>query len=299
MRRAWLILLVACAACGDDLSGNAVDPTDVDADGIPNELDLCPTKRDPAQHDEDADGVGDVCDNCPGFANHNQADTTELAERQFPDGVGDACDRRPKVGDDSIAVFYPFADPAEAAAFSGTGWTIAGDRASTAGGAWQAKRGAQGDGLTLQVQISELAWTAQSGEIRLVLDGDGTSSGMLCSLVHDQTGETLVVHELGGDTLTSQLAPFQPTDRVVLTVARAFTHLAVGRLGCWISVKGAPEIRIDIPTVDDLAIGSYGIAVSGAMTSLDSAIVLTTPFACDTPVAGPGALLGCPTPTPQ
>lgn len=45
------------------------DPEDVDGDGFTNDLDVCPTVKDPDQLDGDGDGKGDLCDACPDFAN--------------------------------------------------------------------------------------------------------------------------------------------------------------------------------------------------------------------------------------
>lgn len=73
-------------------------PPDADADGIPDETDICMDARDPEQLDTDNDGIGDACDidkdnddipndrdNCPIIANadQNNIDTDEL---------GDICD---------------------------------------------------------------------------------------------------------------------------------------------------------------------------------------------------------------
>jgi hypothetical protein len=47
--------------------------TDVDNDGIPNQLDNCVTDPNPNQLDGDGDGKGDVCDACPAAANSGSA----------------------------------------------------------------------------------------------------------------------------------------------------------------------------------------------------------------------------------
>ncbi len=296
MRCVWSLVLVSVAACGDDGFESTVDPDDLDGDGILNDADLCPMYQDPLQHDEDADVIGDVCDNCPASANADQADTTELAEHQFPDGVGDACDRRPKVADDTIARFFPFASATEANAFMGSGWTIANDRATGTNARWMSKDSEQGDGITLQARIAKLAWVADDAAITVVVDGDGITSGFTCSVVHALTGDLLEIREIGGATNTAAVGPFLPSDQLVLSVTRAYTHLATGKAACFLSVNGAAELRIDVPTIDDLAIGTYTLATSEAAIELSAALVMTTPFACDTPVAGPS--VGCPTTPP-
>jgi hypothetical protein len=57
----------------------------LDGDGVPSDIDLCPQVYDPAQPDVDDDGLGDLCDNCPPVANAAQVDSDG-------DGVGDPCD---------------------------------------------------------------------------------------------------------------------------------------------------------------------------------------------------------------
>lgn len=297
MRCVWPFAFVALAACaGDDGITGPANPDDVDGDGIPNAVDLCPRKQDPAQHDEDGDLIGDVCDNCPASPNADQADLSETLERQFPDGVGDACDRRPKVADDTIARFFPFAAAAEANAFRGTGWTIANDRASGTTARWESVSPEQGDGITLQARIAKLAWTATAASFTVAVDGDGVSSGFSCSIVHAGATDALVIREIGGAVNTAPVGPFLPGDQLVLSVTRAYTHLASGKAACFLGVNGAAELRIDVSTVDDLAIGSYALIADAAAVELSAALVMTTPFACDTPVAGPS--IGCPTPPP-
>ena len=45
--------------------GIVCSPSDLDADGIPDGVDNCPSFYNPAQEDTDGDGVGDKCDDCP------------------------------------------------------------------------------------------------------------------------------------------------------------------------------------------------------------------------------------------
>jgi hypothetical protein len=294
--RAWPIVLVACAACaGDDGGGPPVDPDDVDGDGILNEADLCPNRHDPVQHDDDGDGVGDACDNCPATPNPDQRDLSEVnaALQQFPDGVGDACDRRPTLSDDKIARFFPFADPAEANAFTGTGWTIKNDRASGTNAAWIVKKPEIGDGLTLQATISKLAWTGTDGVVTVAVNGNGTTAGFTCSIVHQPGSDQLVLTELGGGGTTStSVAPFASNARVVLTVTRIYSQLETGNAACFVSIDGSAEKRIDLVTADDNPIGTYAFATEMAEVDLEAATVMTTPFACDTPFTG--GPLACP-----
>ena len=61
-------------------------PPDGDADGVPDDDDVCVDVYDATQADEDLDGIGDACDNCRWVANPGQTDSDG-------DGVGDACER--------------------------------------------------------------------------------------------------------------------------------------------------------------------------------------------------------------
>jgi hypothetical protein len=63
----------------------AVCNGDIDGDQILNNIDNCPTTPNHNQADLDGDGVGDACDNCVATTNPDQLDG-DL------DGVGDACD---------------------------------------------------------------------------------------------------------------------------------------------------------------------------------------------------------------
>lgn len=289
MRPLAMLALVLGACAGDDGGGVPVDPDDVDGDGVPNASDLCPNRRDPAQHDDDADGAGDVCDNCPATPNPDQADTSErrASPPQFPDGVGDACDRRQTQADDVLARFFPFADPAEANGFTGSGFTIAADALSGTTGRWQVKRAEQGDGLSVQATITRLAWPQAEGRFELHADGDGVGSGFACAVVHAPGApDTLVLTEINGATTSKPLGNLAPTSRFVMTLSRAYNQLQTGIAGCFFSIDGAAELRIDLTTSDDNPIGTYGLAATDAEVELSAATIFTTPFACDTPFTG-------------
>ena len=66
-------------------SNNLVISPDSDSDGVPEDIDNCPTISNPNQLDRDTDGIGDLCDNCISLINPNQLDS------DF-DGIGNICD---------------------------------------------------------------------------------------------------------------------------------------------------------------------------------------------------------------
>jgi alpha-tubulin suppressor-like RCC1 family protein len=93
---------------GNDFVGSEM-PDDNDGDGVPDEIDNCPTVANTDQTDADNDGIGDVCDpftdsdedgiadsndNCPAVANPDQTDTDG-------DDIGDVCDND---NDDGICI---------------------------------------------------------------------------------------------------------------------------------------------------------------------------------------------------
>ena len=85
---------------GTILHSSGYDADDPDSDGIPNNIDNCPTIYNPDQKNFDGDEYGTACDNCPKIANPDQKDMDN-------DGIGDACDsdvdgdRIPEDGDNS------------------------------------------------------------------------------------------------------------------------------------------------------------------------------------------------------
>ena len=78
----------------------AGEPEDTDADGIPNDLDVCPTAADPAQLDSDGDGMGDACDaDGDGDGSPADVDCDDLDVTRHPaapelcdDGLDNDCD---------------------------------------------------------------------------------------------------------------------------------------------------------------------------------------------------------------
>jgi hypothetical protein len=78
--------LLAVATAGGTL--------DTDGDGIPDDVDNCPTVPNPGQFDTDGDGIGNACDVCVATPDPDQAD-------EDGDGIGDACDQCPDTVEDA------------------------------------------------------------------------------------------------------------------------------------------------------------------------------------------------------
>jgi hypothetical protein len=104
-------LRAGIAVVGAEYAGNGLAFAydlfvDTDCDGIPDDVDNCPTVANAGQEDLDDDGIGDACDpdvdgdgvlnevdNCPTTPNANQADADH-------DGLGDVCD--PDIDGDGV-----------------------------------------------------------------------------------------------------------------------------------------------------------------------------------------------------
>ena len=82
----------------DDISFLEPHPilNDRDGDGVPDNVDNCPSVVNPNQIDRDDDGLGDACDNCVTVPNPSKTDTDG-------DGWGDACDCYPRNPNDGIS----------------------------------------------------------------------------------------------------------------------------------------------------------------------------------------------------
>ena len=77
-------MLAGVTVAGPAAAQIVVD-TDLDEDGVSDDIDNCPATPNADQADFDGDGVGDMCDNCLDTANPVQTDTDG-------DGTGDLCD---------------------------------------------------------------------------------------------------------------------------------------------------------------------------------------------------------------
>ena len=86
------------SALQEDISGYGTinikfTADDLDGDGVPDDVDNCPSIPNADQHDSDEDSVGDLCDNCPDVPNPDQADANN-------NGIGDACENNtPPIAD--------------------------------------------------------------------------------------------------------------------------------------------------------------------------------------------------------
>lgn len=154
VRSTVAVLALALSACGrigygpgdlDALDGGrrdafvAIDggPSDVDGDGIADDVDSCPAIANPTQHDEDGDGVGDPCDLCPHLPDPTQPD-------RDLDGVGDDCDPAPDAAGNAIVEFLSF----EGATLP-PGWT----GSVEAGPPWEVV----GDDLVVAMAVDDVA----------------------------------------------------------------------------------------------------------------------------------------------
>lgn len=295
--RSSLLALAVVSACADPPDDPPPrDPDDLDGDGVANAADSCPTRSNPDQHDEDGDGFGDVCDVCPTVADPAQADTSELDALQFADGIGDLCDPRPGRDGDTLAALHTFAGGSER--WTGDGWTVADDRAtSTPDAQWQARGTVRGGTLAIRAEIASAELQALTSRVAIVLEGDGRTSGLVCEVVGDVTGdglEDLVARELSGLTRTTRLprrveagVPF------VLTALRFVDANQEGALRCEATYDGL-RTQADIRTADPMVLGVYGVSTEAALAVLSAIAVYTSPPPCmPVPDSGP-ATPACP-----
>jgi len=220
-------------------------------------------------HDEDGDGLADNCDNCPTAANPTQLDSTEVAVHAFEDGIGDACDYRPGLSGDEVGALFTFADSSQASSWSGAGWTIDGDAATVAGAAsWTSTRAESGSGLIVVARVTALDLTG--GDLRIAIDGDGQSAGATCTL----RGARLVAEEIGGAAAEKSFG---------VDLAQPFSLVAWRRvlpttndIACRVE-QGPQRTEVIATLADDLTVGAYALVSSGAVATISSVIVYTSP----------------------
>jgi hypothetical protein len=259
---ALLCLLAVIGACGDDGGASRVDAAS------------CQSTADP--HDEDGDGIFDACDNCPATANPNQADTTEIDARAFADGVGDACDPRGGLGGDVLRGFYSFASDTQSSAWTGSGWTISDDALHAAGNAaWTTTRTQQGDGYFVLAQIASLSPGAQ-GELAIIINGDGVSTGAICSL----QGMMLTAREVGGAEssvmLATAIAPAEPVTLIAWRIISLVASQRIPDIKCRVTHSGRMK-EVTVTLTDDSATGAHLISAIDASVDISSLSVYTSP----------------------
>ena len=178
-------------------------PKDTDGDGVPDDIDNCPTIANPDQHDEDGDGFGDVCDHCPGIPSATDPDSDH-------DGVGDACDPHPLVAGDRIALFEPFTAMPTGWTIQGA-WTFTGDDAvlvqSAGSEAWLVPPLVGGSDSTATTSFTpdEVVGTGGAG-VGLDLPFDSTNKkGLACDLsqVNATIAQELALVQIQSSTVES------------------------------------------------------------------------------------------------
>lgn len=225
-------------------------------------------------HDEDGDGIGDGCDICPTVADPAQPDAGEERSLQFADGIGDACDPRPSVGGDVRVALHAFGKPDDARLVL-DGWTIADDAVrTTGGGRLQSVKTHVGDGL-----VAELALASFTGSVQIVLDGDGVTDGVGCTLARDRDADgfdELDAYEIGGASTTTSLGS-AIAEPVRLTAFRATDVSRNAAILCRVH-RGlvVDETRAMLTTSDQLA-GGYVVLATGEAVGT-SLVAYTTPL---------------------
>ena len=272
-QKRWLhlaCLVLACCSDVDPLINPPLDPNDVDADGIPNEVDLCPESHDPDQHDEDGDAVGDACDLCPSIVDPAQSDAGEVGALGFGDGVGDACDPRLTRDGDRLVYFDAFAVDSSSR-WNGTGWQPTVDVARAIVDArWEAKQPLVGDGLLALIQVHILTWL-RPGRVEVAVNGDGASAGASCAIVHGPDGDQMVAREVDGMTVSSNLGT--TTGRWTMTAWRTISRERIATFRCRVN-----DLELELPLIDEIPSGTYAFASAGAITDVSSIAVYTFPI---------------------
>ncbi len=218
----------ATATCGAildaaDDSGDAVAvdatgcPNDLDCDGVTDDLDNCPTVRNPDQFNEDGDRFGDACDPCPPYADSDPVLDSD------GDGVSDACDPNPDTPGDYVAFFDGFrgAIPGTWSSSAGSSWTSdgAGDASivttSSTATLFRPAPTSGHETITASVALTSDVLGSEVASIDGYMDADG--SGIRCALLYSNTPEL----QLAGTGLAEQHAyPWNGASTYMLTERR-------------------------------------------------------------------------------
>lgn len=201
--------------------------TDIDGDGILNDVDNCPTVANPNQHDEEEDSVGDVCDPCPVTADNNDSDG---------DGVGDGCDPRPDLAGDAFVVFEPFAQtlPAGWTMMNGT-WSVGNDElrvVSSAGTVSSVRTNTPATSRMIaatSVVPDQVFGPVASVGIVLPYASALGGGGIQCSLLQSGMNRFLSLFDLGPDTaIDNDAFAWTANANYVLLAARDGTSYQCG-----------------------------------------------------------------------
>lgn len=203
MKSVILLLVCALAACGDDggsgpADGNNLRPdsdNDIDRDGIPDDVDNCPTSSNASQSNEDGDKFGDACDPCPPVADDNPPDADA-------DGVADACDPKRFIFGDVIRQFEGFSQGKP------SGWDEAGATWGAANGALTANVSGAGQFALIVTDRTRETLTAAIEVVSAA--GAGSEVGLVNNLI--QNGTSAVACTITGAPAVSLYHTTAPGD---------------------------------------------------------------------------------------
>jgi hypothetical protein len=294
MSRTLAIVALAAAGCSFDhgahpLAGDAASdasvgsdgvsqPTDTDGDGVPDNVDNCPTVANPDQHDHDGDGRGDACDVCPHIP--------DAGGDSDGDGVGDACDPRPTQPGDHIAFFEGFYGDPSWTAQGANAWQFDGSTAQQPNldGVYTLVHPAM-PALTnvfieARLRVDAIAAMSPRRSAGIVLGYHSATDFYLCAIAQAATGPEIdaakVANNMGG--LVLDPAPFADTMTGDWTVLQAML-VQNGPGDSHLDCIGQRGVTSATPSIDAFAPvrGQVGIRTNGANASFDYVFAVEMP----------------------